>query len=57
MFPKRKLDEYVGLDEYMSTVAEEGNDFDHDDDNERAVKQVKDAPEVANRVSNGHGHG
>ena len=41
----------------MSTVAEEGNDFDHDDDNERAVKQVKDAPEVANRVSNGHGHG
>ena len=42
----------------MSTVAEEGNDFDHDDDNERAVKQVEDAaPEVASRVSNGHGHG
>ena len=44
----KKLDEFIGLDEYMSTVAEKENDFDHDD-NEYAIKQVENAPEVATK--------
>ena len=41
----RKLYEHIELDEYMSTVAEKENAFDHGDENEHAIiNQVEDAP-------------